>query len=108
MPERPQAWSPSDIGAVVSGVQLDAMIEQPSGHRLPVISAGHRPLHPTGHPSWKGRGQGTDERHGRHSDISIATTMKIASRDAEAPPLGQRCGLATKIGSAMATLPVQP
>jgi hypothetical protein len=34
--------------------------------------------------------------------------MKTAGRDAEPLLWGRRCGLATKIGSAMATLPAQP
>jgi hypothetical protein len=35
MPERPQAWSPSDIRAVVSGVHDGRHDRTPSGHRLP-------------------------------------------------------------------------
>ena len=49
---------------------MDATIGQPSGHRMPdriwpdtVHSTTAR------HPNRKRRGQGTDERHSRHSDI---------------------------------------
>src|SRR5215218_5956749 len=48
MPERPQAWSLSDVRGVVSGVHMDATIGQGVGHRLP---GRIRPdtVHPTRH-----------------------------------------------------------
>jgi hypothetical protein len=50
MPERPQAWSPSDVRAVVSGVH-DGHHNR-TGFRTPPAPsypAGHRPLHPARH-----------------------------------------------------------
>ena len=69
MPERPQAWSPSNVHAVVSGVQVDATIGQPSG-TPPARSYPPDTVPSTRHAmaNQKRRGQGTDERHGRHSD----------------------------------------
>jgi hypothetical protein len=70
MPERPQAWSPSNVHAVVSGVHNGrhdrTAFRTPPARSYP---AGHRPLHSARQPNRKRCGQGTDERHGRHSDI---------------------------------------
>jgi hypothetical protein len=47
-----------------------------------------------------------DERHGRRSDILDRYDHKAARQDTPSPHLSAGvCGLATKVGSAMATLP---
>ena len=89
MPERPQAWSPSDIRAVVSGVH-DGRHDR-TAFRTPHARshlAGHRPLHPARHPNRKRRGQGTDERHSRHSDILDRHDHEDSRPGRRTPPLG--------------------
>jgi hypothetical protein len=91
MPERPQAWSPSNVHAVVSGVQLDAMIGQPSGHRL---SRRIRPdtVPSTRHASRTGSDAGRERTNGTEGSrtSSIATTTKAARRDTPSPLLWGR------------------
>jgi hypothetical protein len=102
--------SPSNVHAVVSGVQLDAMIGQPSGHRLPRRM---RPdtVHSTQHAmaNQKRCGQGTDERHGRHSDILDRHNHEDGPPGhAEPPAVGPAfAAWQTKAGSAMAPLPAR-
>jgi hypothetical protein len=80
-----------NVHAVVSGVQLDTMIGQPSGHRL---SGRIRPdtVHSTRHAmaNQKRRGQGTDERQRGIRTSSIATTTRAARRDTPSPLLWGR------------------
>jgi hypothetical protein len=75
MPERPQAWSPSDVRAVVSGVQ-DGRHDR-TGFRTPHVRS-IRPdtVHSTRHAmaNRKRRGQGTDERHGRTRTSAASCT----------------------------------
>jgi hypothetical protein len=52
--------------------------------------AGHRPLHRARQPNRKRCGQGTDERHGRHSDILDRHDHKAARRDTPSPLLWGR------------------
>ena len=83
MPKRPQARSPSNVHAVVSGVH--------NGHHdrtafrtppAPSYPAGHRPLHPARHGEPEAMRTGVDKlRHGRHSNI-------LDRHDHEAGPPG--------------------
>jgi hypothetical protein len=87
---------------------MDATIGQPSGHRMPGrIWPDTVPLHPDA-TRGSDADRGTDERHGRHSDIPDRHDHEDSLPGRRTPPLGGRCGLAAKIGSAMATLPAQP
>jgi hypothetical protein len=91
MPERPQAWSPSDVRAVVSGVHDGHPDRTGFGHRPPRRI---RPdtVHSTRHAmaNQKRRGQGTDERHRRRSDILDRHHHKAAHRDTPSPLLWGR------------------
>jgi hypothetical protein len=110
MPGRPQAWSPSDVRAVPSGVH--------NGHhdrtafRTPHAQSYAPDTVPfTRHTmaNRKRRGQGTDERHSRPSVILDRHDHKGGPQDTPSPSCGAGvCGLATKVGSAMATLPARP
>jgi hypothetical protein len=88
---------------------MDATIGQPSGHRMP-DRIWPDTVHSTRHATRTGSDADRERTNGTAGirTSSIATTMKTACRDAKPPPRGRRCGLATKIGSAMATLPAQP
>ena len=110
MPERPQARSPSDVRAVVSGVH-DGHPDRTGFRTPPPRRIRPDTVHSTRHAmaNRKRRGQGTDERHGRHSDILDRHDHKAARRDTPSPLLWGRClQLATKVGSAMARLPARP
>jgi hypothetical protein len=77
---------------------VDAMIGQPSGHRLPG-RIWPDTVHSTRHAmaNQKRRGQGTDERHGRHSDILDRHDHKAARRDTPSSRCGAGvCGLANQ------------
>jgi hypothetical protein len=87
MPGRPQAWSPSDVHAVPSGVH--------NGHhdrtafRTPHAQSYAPDTVPSARHAManrKRRGQGTDERHGRPSDILDRHDHKGGPPDA--PPVG--------------------
>jgi hypothetical protein len=70
MQERPQAWSRPISARSCPASTMDATIGQVSDNACPVAS-GRTPSTPPGTPPEpKRRGQGTDERHGRHSDIT--------------------------------------
>ena len=110
VPERPPAWSPSNVHAAVSGAHDGRHDRTGSGQRMP---GRVRPdtVPSTGHASRTGSDadRGTDERHGRHSDILDRHDHKAARRDTPSLSCGAGvCGLATKVGSAMATLPARP
>jgi hypothetical protein len=94
MPERPQAWSPSDVRAVVSGVHDGRHDRTAFGHRRPVDPAGHRPLHPARH----GEPEATRTGNGR-------TARKAFGHPRSPRPQGGPPGHA---GSAMATPPARP
>jgi hypothetical protein len=89
--ERPQAWSPSDVRAVVSGVHDGHPDRTGFGHRPPRRI---RPdtVHSTRHAmaNQKRRGQGTDERHRRRSDILDRHHHMAAHRDTPSPLLWGR------------------
>jgi len=97
MPEGPQAWSPSNVHAVVSGrpqwtPRSDSLLDT----ACPVVS-GRTPSTPPGTP-WRTRSdpdRGTDERHGRQSDI-------LDRHDHEGSPPGHaeplRCGRRLRLG----------
>ena len=74
----------------------------------PSYPAGHRPLHRHAMANRKRCGQGTDERHGRHSDVLDRHATKAARRAAEPSCGAEVRGLATKVGSSMARLPARP
>jgi hypothetical protein len=89
MPERPQAWSPSDVRAVVSGVH-DGRHDRTAFRTPHVRSIRPDTVHSTRHAmaNRKRRGQGTDERHGRRSDILDPTTTRRPTGTRRAPPVG--------------------
>jgi hypothetical protein len=94
-PERPPAWSPSDVRAVVSGVHDGRHDRTGSGHACPVVS-GRTPSPPAGTPAGPEAmrtGERTNGTRGIRTS-SIATTTKAARRDTPSPLLwGRRCGL---------------
>jgi hypothetical protein len=90
-PERPPAWFPSNVHAAVSGVHDGRHDRTGSGQRMP---GRVRPdtVPSTGHASRTGSDadRGTDERHGRHSDILDRHDHKAARRDTPSPLLWGR------------------
>jgi hypothetical protein len=90
-PERPPAWSPSNVHAAVSGAHDGRHDRTGSGQRMP---GRVRPdtVPSTGHASRTGSDadRGTDERHGRHSDILDRHDHKAARRDTPSPLLWGR------------------
>jgi hypothetical protein len=110
MPECPQAWSPSDVRAVVSSVH-DGRHDRTAFRTPPAPSypAGHGHLHPARHGEpeamWPGNERtapkafGHLDRHDHNSGPPYTPSLSCG------PGV---CGLPTKVGSAMATLPARP
>ena len=90
-PERPPAWSHSNVHAAVPGIHDGRHDRTGSGQRMP---GRVRPdtVPSTGHASRTGSDadRGTDERHGRHSDIPDRHDHKAARRDTPSPLLWGR------------------
>jgi hypothetical protein len=106
MPERPQAWSPSDVRAVVSGVHHGR--HDRTGFRTPPAPS-YR-VHSTRHAmaNQKRRGQATDEPHGRYSTSSIATTTRRPTGTRRAPPMGRRLRLGNQGWLGDGKIPARP
>jgi hypothetical protein len=95
MPQRPQAWSPSDVCAVVSGVH-DGRHDRTAFRTPHVRSIRPDTVQSTRHAvaNRKRRGQGTDERYGRRSDSLDRHGHKAAHRHTPSPlPWGRRLQL---------------
>jgi hypothetical protein len=92
---------------------MDTTIGQPSGHRLPgrirrTPSPPPRHAMPTGSDADRERTNRT-AGNGRHSDTLDRHDHKGGPPGTPSPSCGARvCGLATKVGSAMATLAARP
>jgi hypothetical protein len=110
MPERPQAWSRPMSARWCPASTMDTTIGQPSGHRLPgrirpdtVTSSQHAMA------TRKQCGQRTNEWHRSPSDILDRHHHNGGPPYTPSLSCGPGvCGLPTKVGSAMATLPARP
>jgi hypothetical protein len=91
VPERPPAWSPSNVHGPCPASTMDATIGQVPDSACP---GRVRPdtVPSTGHASRteSEADRGTDERHGRHSDILDRHDHKAARRDTPSPLLWGR------------------